>query len=238
MRTVQLVALCALLVLSARVTALAADWETAVVVTTDATHEKEASVEQKGNTFTIKAGGDDIWGNADQFTFAYQELSGDFEIIVTVNSLERTNDWSKAGPMARQNLEAGSINVLAACRGADDLITFQQRATPDGSSSSERFTPDSASRPITIKLTREGDVFYGGWSKDGGKTWEDNVTGDGITKTPVIELKMEDPILVGIAVTSHQEGVMTTAEVEVFSSPFAVSAGGKLATTWGNIKSP
>jgi hypothetical protein len=214
---------------------------TAVVATTDKKHEQQASVNQEGSTFTIKAGGNDIWGNADQFTFAYQEWSGDFDMIVTVNSLGRTNDWSKAGPMARQNLEPGSINVFAACRGLDDLITFQHRATPNGSSSSERFTPNRARRPVTIKLTRRGDQFYGGWSLDGGKTWEDNVTGDGVTKTPSIILKMEDPILLGIAVTSHEEGVITTSEIEVLSSPFggyAVSAGGKLATIWGNLKRP
>jgi hypothetical protein len=214
---------------------------TAVVVTTDKVHEQQASVEQEGNTFTIKAGGNDIWGNADQFTFVYQEWSGDFEMIVTVNSLERTNDWSKAGPMARQSTDPGSINVFAACRGLDDLVTFQQRATHGGSSSSERFTPGGATRPITIKLTRQGDTFYGGWSKDGGKTWENNVSNDGVTKTSVINLKMTDPILLGIAVTSHETGVITTSEIEVLSSPFsthAVSAGDKLSTTWGDIRSP
>ena len=213
--------------------------ETTVIVTTDKKHEQEASVEQRGNTFTIKAGGNDIWGNADQFTFAYQEVSGDFEFIVTVNSLGNTNAWSKAGPMARQNLEPGSINVFAACRGADDLITFQRRTTANGASASERFTPGGAKRPITIKLTREGDVFYGGWSKDGGKTWEDNVASDGVTKTSVVNLKMTDPILLGVAVTSHQEGVITTSEIEVLSglfSTYAVNPEDKLASTWGNVK--
>ncbi len=216
-------------------------FETAVVVTTDKTHEQEASVVQKGNTFTIKAGGNDIWGNADQFTFVYQEWSGDFEMIMTVSSLEKTNDWSKAGLMARQSTDPESINVFAACRGADDLITFQQRATHGGGSSSERITPSGAARPITIKLTRQGDVFDGGWSKDGGKTWENNVSNDGVTKTSVINLKMTDPILLGVAVTSHQAGVIAISEIEVLSSPFgtyAVSAGDKLATTWGDIRSP
>lgn len=239
MKTLQITALCAFLIFSMGIAAFAAgDWETAVVVTTDNEHEQEGGSERDGNTFTIKAGGNDIWDAADQFTFVYQEVSGDFDITLQVHSLEKTNDWSKAGPMARQNLEPGSANVLAACRGLDDLITFQHRAAANGASASERFTPANALRPVTIKLTREGNVFYGGWSLDGGKTWEDNVTRDGVTKTPVIDLVMEDPILVGIAVTSHQEGVITTAEVEVVSasSSFAVDAADKLATTWGDIK--
>ena len=36
----------------------AGNWETAIVVTNDGVHEKEAGVEQKDSTFTIKAGGD------------------------------------------------------------------------------------------------------------------------------------------------------------------------------------
>ena len=140
-------------------TVIAGDWETAVVVTDDKMHEQQASAEQDGNMFTISAGGNDIWGSADQFTFVYQEWSGDFEIVLTVHSLENTNDWAKAGPMARQNLDPGSINVIAACRGADDLVTFQRRKSPNSSSASERFTPGGALRPVTLKLTREGDIF-------------------------------------------------------------------------------
>ena len=110
-----------------------------------------------------------------------------------------------------------------------------------GASSGERMTPNGAKRPITLKLTRQGDVFYGGWSKDGGKTWEANVAADGVTKTSVVNLRMTDPILLGVAVTSHQAGVITTSEVEVLSAPFgtyAVSPEGNIATTWGDIRSP
>ena len=88
-------------------------------------------------------------------------------------------------------------------------------------------------------LELEAEI-YGGWSKNGGKTWEKNVTRDGVTETPVINLVMDDPILLGIAVTSHETGVITTSEVEVLSSPFgfqAVSAEEKLAATWGTLKS-
>ena len=237
MKNLKFVTLSTLLLLSVTTFALAAGWQTAVVVTTDLKHEKEGSVKQEGNLFTIKAGGDDIWGTQDQFTYAYQEIEGDFEMVVTVISLEPTNDWAKAGIMARQNLDPGSINVLVASRAADDLITFQRREQPNGDSASERFTPEGGSRPVTIKLTRNGDKFYGGWSKDGGKTWKKNVTRDGVTETPVIDLKMDDPILLGIAVTSHQAGDITTAEVEVVSTPFAVDSKGKLATTWGDLRS-
>lgn len=218
---------------------VAQNWETAVVVTTDKAHENQGGSETNGNNFIIKAGGDDIWGNADQFTFVYQEISGDFEMTVTVHSLEKTNDWSKSGVMIRQNLEPGSINAFAACRGLDDLITFQRRETPDGGSDSERLTPENARRPVTIKLIRTGDTITGGWSLDDGKTWEDPVTRDGVTPTPPINLTFSDPVLLGIAVTSHEEGVITTSEVEVIDAPnfFPVEPSDKTASVWGKIKS-
>jgi hypothetical protein len=212
-------------------------WQTEVVVTGDAVHQAEASAVQDGNMWTIKAGGDDIWGEADQFTYVYKEVSGDFDVSVTVHSLDLTNDWSKAGIMARQDLSPGSINVAALCRGLDDLVTFQRREVADAGSDSERCTPEGAPRPVTIRLTRTGNEFMGGWSLDGGATWEANVTRDGVTPTPPVILEMSDPILLGIAVTSHEAGVITTSEVEVLGDVVtAVRPDGKLAATWARIK--
>jgi hypothetical protein len=215
----------------------AGGWQTAVVATDDDVHIAEADAEIVGNMFTIKAGGHDIWGEADQFTYVYKEVSGDFDVSVTVNSLELTNNWSKSGIMARQSLEPGSINVAAFCRGLDDLVTFQQRAVADGGSSSERCTPEGAARPVTIRLTRTGDEFMGGWSLDGGATWEANVAADGVTPTNPVILAMADPILLGVAVTSHEAGVITTSEVEVLGDVVtAVRPDEKLSVTWSAIK--
>jgi hypothetical protein len=214
-------------------------WETAVVVTDDAVHQAEASATRTGNMWSIKAGGHDIWGEADQFTFAYKTMSGDFDVTATVHSLdlEHVNDWSKAGIMARQDLSPGSKNVMVAPRGLDDLVTFQWREAADGSSSSERVTPADAPRPVTIRLTRTGNEFMGGWSLDGGATWEANVTRDGVTPTPPAVVEMTDPILLGIAVTSHTAGVIAAAEVEVLGDVVAaVSSDQKLTVTWGTIK--
>jgi hypothetical protein len=213
-------------------------WQTAVVATDDTVHQAEADATAVGNMWAFKAGGNDIWGNADQFTFAYKEVSGDFDVAVTVHSLDLTNDWSKAGIMARQTLEPGSINVSVFCRGLDDLVTFQQRSETDGSSSSERATPSGAPRPVTLRLVRNGDEFMPGWSLDGGATWEANVSNDGVTPTSPIVLEMADPILLGIAVTSHESGVIANSEVEVLGDVItAVQPVEKLSVTWGSIKS-
>ena len=212
-------------------------WDTVAVVTDDTVHEADASAVLSGNLFTITAGGDDVWGSADQFMFAYKAVSGDFDVSCTVLSLDGSmNDWAKAGIMAREDLTPGSRNIYAACRGLDDLLTFQQRPVADDASSSARITPDGAPRPVTLRLIRTGNVYESGWSLDGGATWNDCVQADG-TPTPTYEVDLADPVLLGIAVTSHTAGVMTLAEVEVHGDPTAVQPDEKLAATWGSLKS-
>ena len=217
----------------------AGNWKTAVVATDDAVHQAEADAANVGNMWSINAGGHDIWGEADQFMYVYKEISGDFDVAVTVNSLDvnHVNDWSKAGIMARQTTDAGSINVYVACRGLDDLVTFQQRPATDAASSSERAAPAGAARPVTLRLTRTGDEFVPGWSLDGGATWEASVSADGVTPTTPIVLDMGNSILLGIAVTSHTAGVMAGAEVEVLGDvTSAVQPAEKLSVSWGAIK--
>lgn len=77
----------------------------------------------------------------------------------------------------------------------------------------------------------------GGWSLDGGATWEDSVIADGVTPTPPAVVVFDGAVLLGIAVTSHTAGVVTTAEVEVLGDVVtAVDPAQKLTATWGTIK--
>jgi hypothetical protein len=49
------------------------------------------------NAFTVVSTGTDIWNNSDQFRFAYKSLSGNGSITAKVDSLTRSDAWSKAG---------------------------------------------------------------------------------------------------------------------------------------------
>ena len=141
----------------------AEEWQVAIIGTTDQNHLDNAEVELDGSTSTFVAGGHDIWDNADQFAFLYKEVSGDFDVSVIVEEIELSNAWAKAGIMARQTLEPGSINVLAAARANNDMVTFQRRDTPDGGSASERLVPDGlgfdVTFPTAIRLIKNGDIF-------------------------------------------------------------------------------
>ena len=66
------------------------------------------SASAAGGTFTVTAGGIDIWGTSDQFHFVYQPLQGDVEVIARVASLQYADPWSKAGVMIRETLTGAS----------------------------------------------------------------------------------------------------------------------------------
>jgi hypothetical protein len=154
-----------------------------------------------GSSYTIRADGADIWGNADAFHYAYQQISGDTQMTVRVTSVDPVHEWAKAGIMIRDTLDAGSANAMVAITGgAGDGGTFQWRTDADGSSSSSR-TLTGISPPACIKLVREGDTFIGYIFLDG--KWQQ----EGTSAT----VAMTDPVYIGLAVTSHTDGTLTTA---------------------------
>ncbi|MEO2005192.1 MAG: hypothetical protein ABGY41_13970 [Candidatus Poribacteria bacterium] len=248
MRRLTIIALSAGLTLAGAISATAqqwpaGEWKVAVVATDDQAHIDGGTADVSGATATIVAGGNDIWGEADQFTYLYKEVSGDFDVAAIVQSIEATDTWAKAGIMARQNLEPGSVNVLATPRANNDLVTFQWRPEADTGSSSERLVPDGAGFDVTfptaVRLMKAGSAFSGDWGSTG-SDWSGNpVTRDGVTPTPALDVTLDGTYLLGLAVTSHATGVLTTAVIEIIgddASTTAVDATGKLATTWGMIR--
>ncbi len=161
-------------------------------------------VEEPAGTYTMTAAGADIWGTADEFRYAWKQLSGDGSITATVESVlwvPGSNDWTKAGVMIRGTLDAGSPNAFVALSsGSGDGATFQWRNSAGGSSSSSR-TLVGISPPSSIKLVREGNMFTGYVFLDG--QWQQE--GESAT------VPMVDPVYIGLALTSHSSGVTSEA---------------------------
>ncbi len=67
-----------------------------------------------GGTWTIAGGGDNVWGTADEFQFAYRVMSGDVDISARLSSFDAANEWSKAGLMIRDGLTANGRNAFVA----------------------------------------------------------------------------------------------------------------------------
>ena len=120
-----------------------------------------------GNAFAVSSAGTDIWNNDDQFRFAYKQLSGNGSITAKVESLTRSDAWSKAGIMIRESLDAGSKHAMVVLT-PDNGGSFQYRTATGGASTST----DAAGlkTPYWLRITRTGNAFKAERSADG-KTW-------------------------------------------------------------------
>jgi regulation of enolase protein 1 (concanavalin A-like superfamily) len=148
-------------------------------------------------TFTVKGSGADVWGSADEFRFVYKQLTGDGSITARVSSVTNQNAWSKAGVMMRETLTAGSKHATMFVSAGKGLA-FQRRTSTNGSSLSTAGAASGA--PYWVRITRSGATFTAYQSIDG-SNW-----------TPIgsATMNMTATIYVGLAVTSHADGNLTT----------------------------
>lgn len=148
-------------------------------------------------TFIMSGGGDDIFNNADAFHFAYQPLSGDGEIVARVQSFSPTDPYTKAGLMIRESTAAGSKNVMVNLMSAHGS-QVQWRDTTDGGSNYQ-LGPNQAA-PYWLRLRRQGNVITGYVSGTSG----------GWTQVSSVTLTMNQNVLIGMALTAHNNAQTAT----------------------------
>jgi len=177
-----------------------------------------AGFADKGNNaFTVTSSGTDIWNNGDQFRFVYKTLNGNGSITMRVDSIGNTNVWAKAGPMIRETLDAGSKNMYIAVTPGSG-VSAQWRATTNGTSANSQTTGLVA--PYWVRITRTGNAFKAERSADG-KTW----TQQGADQT----VQMATTVYIGLAATSHDAMLTTTAEIS------NVSTTGTITGPWQGL---
>src|SRR4051812_35245443 len=82
-------------------------------------------------TYTVSAGGVDIWNTTDQFQFVYQQVTGDVDVIVRVQSVSKASAWSKTGVMIRETLSGNSRHAFALLS-ASNGYGYHTRIDPGG----------------------------------------------------------------------------------------------------------
>ena len=166
-------------------------------------------VEAPAGTYTMTAEGADIWGNSDEFHFAWKELSVAGSIVAKVQSVSDTDPFAKAGVMIRDTLEPGSRHAMVVVTPGNG-VAFQYRNNADGTSSTAA-QESGISAPQWVKVERTvGGLVRGYYSADG-NTW----TQLGTPKT----VKMNMPMYIGLALTSHNSGVACEAKFSNVSFP-------------------
>jgi len=164
-------------------------------------------VEAPPGTYTMTASGTDIWSKADEFHFAYKELSGAGAIIAKVESVENTDPWAKAGVMVRDTLESDSVNAAVLIT-PENGVRFQHRST--AGSVTDRYFAEDITAPQWVKLERTiGGLIRAYYSADG-TTW---------TSFNPVPVRMSMPVYIGLAVTSHNVDAVCEAKFSNVSFP-------------------
>lgn len=151
-----------------------------------------------GGTITIKGSGADIYGTADSFHFDWQSFTGDGSITARVVSQTETNVWAKAGVMFRETTDPGS-RFVGMFTAAANAAVIEARGTT-GAAVVDIHGP-VVKDPYWVRLVRAGNVLTGFISADG-NTW---------TQVGSYTVSMATSLIVGLAVTSHDAGALSTA---------------------------
>jgi endonuclease/exonuclease/phosphatase family metal-dependent hydrolase len=158
--------------------------------------------------FTVAGSGADVWGTADEFRFVYRTLTGDGSIVARVESMDDVNAWVKSGVMMRETLNANSKHAFMIVSPGKGLA-FQRRASTGGESS--HTAAGSGGAPYWVKVTRAGSTFTA-YKSTNGSSW---------STVGSQSMNMTSTIYVGLAVSSHVDGVRADATF----SGVAVTAG-------------
>jgi regulation of enolase protein 1 (concanavalin A-like superfamily) len=212
----------------------------------------DGSTSFSNGAFRIEAAGTDIGGAADQFHYVYQPVAGDVDVRARVDSVSMVHAWSKAGVMIRASLaaDAAHVSVFVSTRGGTIFqrrmmsggLTIQSPARPSHGSplSTPRRGPVSRGRPASsgpgtrpdgpstaapswVRLVRVGSRLTA-YSSTDGASW---------TMIATETVTLETTAYIGLAVTSHDPDVRTTANLLNVSVASAALPPGQLGADIG-----
>ncbi len=166
-------------------------------------------VELAANHILMNGMGTDIFNAADEGRFVYKQLTGNGTLIARVDRLDAIEEWSKAGVMIRQSLDAGSSFAMAVL-GANQGMRIQYRLTAGGTAASDT-TPATVEQkavraPVWLKIERIGTAFNAYYATTAAPT-----TWIASPLNPQT-ITMTDPVYIGLGVTSHLNTRATQAE--------------------------
>jgi hypothetical protein len=126
-------------------------------------------VEGPVGTYTMTGSGADIWGNSDEFHFAFKTLEGAGSISAQVQSIENTWSWAKAGVMIRETLDADSAHAMMVVTPTQG-VSFQRRNVTGDISVDD--TTGGITAPYWVKIERDISGNFTAYSSADGSTWD------------------------------------------------------------------
>ncbi|UOQ48676.1 pectinesterase family protein [Gracilibacillus caseinilyticus] len=141
-----------------------------------------------GEEIIVKSSGD-VAGATDHFHYAYQELTGNGEIVAKVEEITGTDNEAEAGVMIREDLKESSPMVTTAIsyvKGGKAAKTFTR--SENGAELNAATSDAAVDTPYWVRITRIGDQFTSSISADG-ESW---------TKLGTETLSLDDTIYFGL----------------------------------------
>jgi regulation of enolase protein 1 (concanavalin A-like superfamily) len=158
----------------------------------------KGSAEFSDGQYRITGSGANIWGKQDQFHYVWREMTGNFTVTATLRFLGKGAEHRKAGIMVRQSLDADAVYADVMIHG-NGMPGLQWRSKA-GEDTNTFDLPFDSPGTFRIKLVRTGVKIYMYIAKDGAEP----------KKIANTEVSFRNPVLVGLAVCSHQAGASDT----------------------------
>jgi TolB protein len=158
----------------------------------------KGSIEFSNGQYRITGSGANIWAKQDQFQYVWREMTGNFTVTATMRFLGQGNEHRKAGIMVRQSLDTDATYADIVIHG-NGMPGLQWRSK-QGEDTNTFDLPFDAPGTFKVKLVRTGVRIYMFIAKDGADPKE-------IAHT---EVSFRNPVLVGLAVCSHQADASDT----------------------------
>jgi TolB protein len=157
-----------------------------------------AEYDPAARRYTITGTGTDIWGRSDQFHYVWREMSGNVAVTATTRFLTEGNPHRKASIMLRRTADPDSAFAHFAIHG-DGMPALQFRSATADTTNTLDF-PVQGPGTFTLKLVRQGGNIFASVAKDGATLRELGHT----------VLQLGNPLLVGLAVASHDPKALNT----------------------------
>jgi len=148
--------------------------------------------------YTVAGSGSNMWGDQDEFHFAWKRMRGDFILTARTAFIGKgVEAHRKIGWIVRPGLEADSSQVSAVVHG-DGLTSLQFRRTK-GTVTEE--IKSKVTAPDVVQLERKGKTYVMAVAR----------FGEPFVTEQVSEISLGDDVYVGIFVCSHNNNVVEKA---------------------------
>jgi len=176
-----------------------------------------AEFDAANGQYRITGAGANMWAKQDQFQYVWREMSGNFTVSATLRFLGQGNEHRKAGIMVRQSLDTDATYADVVIHG-NGMPGLQWRSK-QGEDTNTFDLPFDGPGAFKVKLVRTGVRVFMYIAKNGAELKE-------IAHT---EVSFRDPVLVGLAVCSHQADASDTVMFSDVSVEGQATPAGKKA---------